>query len=163
MSNFIGVRHVGLAAKNPAALAAFYRDVLGMTVVGESPADSPVGATLFLSRHPDEEDHEIVFFDNPALAHTALKVASLGELREWHRQIKERGLPVKFAFNHGASLAFYFDDPEGHMIEIYWATPVRVRQPVLQPIDLDAPEEELRREVERGAESFGLSAAPTSI
>jgi catechol 2,3-dioxygenase-like lactoylglutathione lyase family enzyme len=28
MSNFIGVRHVGLAAKNPAALAAFYRDVL---------------------------------------------------------------------------------------------------------------------------------------
>jgi len=163
MSNFIGVRHVGLAAKNPAALAAFYRDVLGMTVVGESPADSPVGATLFVSRHPDEEDHDIVLFDNPALAHTALKVASLGELREWHRQIKERGLPVKFAFNHGASLAFYFDDPEGHMIEIYWATPVRVRQPVLQPIDLDAPEEELRREVERGAESFGLSAAPTSI
>jgi catechol-2,3-dioxygenase len=24
-------------------------------------------------------------------------------------------VPVKMAFNHGVSLAFYFDDPEGHL------------------------------------------------
>ena len=29
----IGVRHVGLSARGPAALAAFYRDVLGLQVV----------------------------------------------------------------------------------------------------------------------------------
>lgn len=49
MSSFIGVRHVGLAPKNPTALATFYHEVMGMTVMGESSADSPFGASLFLS------------------------------------------------------------------------------------------------------------------
>ena len=163
MSSFIGVRHVGLAAKNPAALAAFYCDVMGMTVVGESPADAPFGATLFLSAHPEEENHDIVFFGNPTFAHTAFKVASLGELLTFYRQIKEQSLPIKLALNHGSSLAFYFDDPEGNMIEIYWPTNVRVRQPYAHPIDLDVPEEELLRDVERVAGQFGLPASPTSI
>ena len=163
MPSFIGVRHVGLAAKNSAALAAFYRNVMGMMVVGESPADAPFGATLFLSAHPEEENHEIVFFGNPALAHTAFRVASLGELQAFYRHIKEQGLPIKVAWNHGVSLAFYFEDPEGNLIEIYWATNVRgLRQPIAEPIDFDLPEEELLREVERVAEQFGLSASPTS-
>jgi catechol-2,3-dioxygenase len=162
MSSFIGVRHVGLAARNPAALAEFYRNVMGMTVVGESPADTPFGASLFLSAHPEEENHEIVFFANPALAHTAFRVTSLGQLLAFYRHIKEQNLPIKFALNHGCSLAFYFDDPEGHMIEIYWSTNVHVRQPYAHPIDLDVPEEELLRDVERVAEQFGLPASPTS-
>lgn len=163
MSSFIGVRHVGLAAKDPAALATFYREVMGMTVIGESPADSPFGATLFLSAHPDEEDHEIVFFGTAALAHTAFKVASLPELQAFYRRIKGQGLPIKFAFNHVASLAFYFEDPEGHLIEIYWATNVRgARQPIGEPIDLDAPEEELLREVERVAQQCGVPISARS-
>jgi len=157
----MGVRHVGLIAKNPAALAAFYRDIMGMTVVGESPVGSPAGASLFLSAHPEEEDHEIVFFDTPAFAHTAFKVASLGELLTAYRQVKERGLPIKMALNHGCSLAFYFDDPEGNMIELYWATRLPIRQPYGHPIDLDAPEEELLRDVERVAQQFGLQPPPT--
>jgi catechol-2,3-dioxygenase len=164
MSSFLGVRHVGLAAKNPAALATFYRDVMGMTVIGESPADSPLGASLFLSAHPEEENHEIVFFSNPALVHTAFRVASLKELLTFYRQIKQQGLPIKFAFNHVTSLAFYFEDPEGNMIEIYWATNVRgLRQPIVEPIDFEAPQEELLREVERVAEQKRRAASPTSI
>jgi catechol 2,3-dioxygenase-like lactoylglutathione lyase family enzyme len=90
MSNFIGLRHVGWGVKDPVALAAFYRDVLGMTVVAETPADSPMGVTVFLSHRPEEEeDHDLVFFPNPMLAHTAFKVVSLGELLTFYRQIKE--------------------------------------------------------------------------
>jgi catechol-2,3-dioxygenase len=146
---FLGLRHVGLAAKDPVALATFYRDVLGLKVVGESPAESPAGATLFVSSHPDEEDHEIVFFDNPAFIHTAFKVATLDDLLAWYRRITEQGLPITMALNHGGALAFYFQDPEGHLLEIYWATGVRVRQPYAHPIDLGAPREELLRDVER--------------
>jgi catechol-2,3-dioxygenase len=149
MPNFIGVGHVGLGGKDLAALAAFYRDVLGMTVVRESPADAPFGASLFLGGHPEEEDHEVVFFSNPTLAHTAFKVASLGELRTFYHEVKERRVPIKYALNHGVSLSFYFDDPQGHTIEIYWSTNVRVRQFLAQPFDLDLPDEELLREVER--------------
>ncbi|MBV9691083.1 MAG: VOC family protein [Ktedonobacteraceae bacterium] len=160
MSSFIGVRHVGLAAKDPAALAAFYRDVMGMTVVGETPANSPLGATLFLGGHPEEENHDVVFFSNPAFAHTAFRMASLGKLLTFYRQIKQRGLPIKMALNHGSSLAFYFDDPEGNMIEIYWATNVRVRHPYADPIDFDLSEEELLRDVERVAQQFGQIIHP---
>ena len=52
MSDFIGVRHVGLPAKNLAAIAAFYRDVMGMTITRENSADAPYGASVFLARHP---------------------------------------------------------------------------------------------------------------
>ena len=50
MSSSIGVRHVGLLAKDPVALTEFYSDVLGMKVVRQTPPDSPVGTTVFLWR-----------------------------------------------------------------------------------------------------------------
>lgn len=160
--NLIGVRHVGLAAKDPAALAAFYRDVLGMTVVRQTSADAPVGATLFLARQPEEhEDHDLLFLADPTSAHTAFEVASLGELLACYREIKAR-VPIKMARNHGVMLSFYFEDPEGHVIEINWPTNVRDRQGRSDPIDLDRPEEEVRREVERMARQFGLIAAATA-
>ena len=41
------------------------------------------------------------------------------ELRSFHARVVERNIPIKFA-NHHASFAFYFDDPDGNMIEVYW-------------------------------------------
>jgi catechol-2,3-dioxygenase len=102
----IGVRHVGLSARDPAALAEFYRDVLGLQIV---PVDtSALGATAFLSSRPAE-------------------------------------VPVKMALNHGVSLSFYFDDPEGHLIEVYWPTGVACRPCHGDPINLTLSEEALRR------------------
>ena len=75
-----GVHHVGLHASNPAASAQFYVDVLGMEIVGGSSPDGPIGATAFLSSRPDEESHEIALFANPAFAHVAFKVSSLGRV-----------------------------------------------------------------------------------
>jgi catechol 2,3-dioxygenase-like lactoylglutathione lyase family enzyme len=154
----IGVRHVGLGARDPAALAAFYRDVLGLQVVGGSTADtSAFGATAFLSSHPAEEAHDLALFANPVYRHTAFKVRSLADLRAIHQRIIDRGVPVKMALNHGVSLAFYFDDPEGHMVEVYWPTGVATRQPHGDPIDLSLSEEALRRDV---AELAARAGAP---
>ena len=41
----------------------------------QSPTDAPYGATAFLARHPEEEDHDVVFFSNPTLAHNDLRWA----------------------------------------------------------------------------------------
>jgi len=71
-------------------------------------------------------------------------VASLAELRSFYQPICARKLPVKMAANHGASLAFYFDDPDGNMIEVYWPTGVKCRQPFIEPLDLTQSEEALR-------------------
>ena len=54
-SEMIGLCHVGMYARNPASLAAFYRDVMGLQVVGGSDASHPFGATAFLSSRPGEE------------------------------------------------------------------------------------------------------------
>ena len=152
----VGLCHIGIHSKDPVALAAFYQDVLGMKIVGGSPADSPFGASTFLSSRPGDESHEIVIFANPDLRHTAFKVASVEDLRAAWRDVAARGCRVKVALNHGVSLAFYFDDPEGNMIEIYWATGLDYGQPYGHPIDLTRPEDELLRDVEQLAARHGI-------
>src|SRR5260221_14115168 len=135
MGQPLGICHVGIAAKDPAALATFYGDVLGMKVTGGSEAAGDFGACAFLSSRPDDENHEIVFFQDRRYAHTAFRVGSLAELRERHRAGVERGIPINMVLNHGCSLAFYFNDPEGNQIEGYWATNVPNWQPYGDPID----------------------------
>ena len=147
-THVIGVHHVGLSARDPAPLAAFYHDVLGLEVVGGSTTDTPAfGASAFLSSNPAEESHDLALFANSASQHTAFKVGSLAHLRAMYQRVLSRGVPVKMAFNHGASLAFYFEDPEGHLIEVYWPTGVAWRQPYGDPIDLTLSEEALQRKV----------------
>ena len=156
MPNFIGLRHVGWGVKDPAALAAFYRDVLGMTVVTEFPAGTPpLGATVFLARHPDQhEHHDLVFFSNEVFAHTAFEVASLGELLASYREVKEK-VPIDFTFNHGFWLSFYFTDPDGHRLEFFWRTGVWVPNDYqVMPVDLDRPEDEVMHDVELLREHF---------
>jgi len=153
---FVGVNHVGIQADDPAALAEFYVDVLGMQRVGGSTADSPTGASAFLSSRPDAESHEIVFFANPALRHTAFRVATLADLRAWYQRSVDRGIAIRAAVNHGVSLAFYFHDPAGNMIEIYWPTGLRYGQPYAHPIDLSQPEHVLLQDVADLAARVGL-------
>ena len=143
----IGLGHVGMYAKNPASLAEFYRDVMGMQVVGGSDAGHPIGATAFLTSRPREEHHEIAMFSNAEHAHRAFKVGSLGALKGFYQKIVRRGIPIKFQFNHGNAFAFYFSDPEGNMIEVYWRTGLEYPQPFAQPTDLTKTEEELLAEL----------------
>jgi catechol-2,3-dioxygenase len=112
-----------------------------MQIVGGSTADHPLGASAFLSSRPDEESHEIALFSNPVLAHLAFKVSSLAELRSFHARIVAKSIP-------SASFAFYFDDPDGNLIEVYWPTgDYRLKQPQLFPLDLSQPDEVLLQQL----------------
>ena len=143
-----GVHHVGLHAANPAASAEFYRDILQMQIVGGSDPDHPLGASAFLSSRPDQESHEIALFANPVFAHVAFKVSSLAELRAFHARVLARNIPIKFVFNHRVSFAFYFDDPDGNTIEVYWPTgDLSSRQPQVEPLDLSQPDEMLLQQI----------------
>ena len=142
-SEMIGLCHVGMYARNPASLAEFYRDVMGMQIMGRSDRTHPVGPTAFLSSRPGEESHEIALFSNPELAHRAFKVGSLAALKRFYNKITGRGIPIKFQFLHGISIAFYFHDPEDNLIEVYWRTGLEHPQPCAHEIDLVKTEEEL--------------------
>ncbi|MCB9076357.1 MAG: VOC family protein [Anaerolineaceae bacterium] len=137
-----GLYHVGLHAKDPSQMAAFYRDIIGMQIV--SNVDDPMARMVFLSSRPSEEAHELVFTSNPELAHIAFKVETLADLRAFYQHIVEKGLPIEAAFNHGASLAFYFRDLESNLIEIYWPTDLASKQPDSYPLDLTLPETAIR-------------------
>ena len=147
--------HVVSFTSNLEASKTFYRDVLGLQVV---PMDTAaLGATAFLSSHPAEQSLDLALFANPAYQHTAFAVRSLADLRAFHQRVLGRGVPVKMAFNHGVSLSFYFDDPEGHLIEVYWPTGVACSPRHGDAIDLTRSEEALRRDV---AELVARAGAP---
>ena len=163
-NNFVGIRHIGWGSKDPVALAKFYQDVMGMTIVAQSSTNSMMGTTVFLSRHPEVEGHhDIVIFSNPMFAHTAFRVDDLDEFLSFYQEVKGK-LPIQFTFNHGVWFSFYFEDPEGHRIEIYWPTYVNAPQDYqVQPINLDAPREELLSIADRMAEQYGrLVPAPVN-
>jgi catechol-2,3-dioxygenase len=142
-----GVRHVGIHATNPAASEEFYKDVLGMEITAGSAPDHPLGATAFLSRRPDQA-HEIALVANPAHAHVAFKVSSLAEFRSFHARVLEKNIPIKFVFNHRESFAFYFDDPDGNMIEVYWSNGnLSWKQPQVEPLDLSQTDEVLLKNI----------------
>jgi catechol-2,3-dioxygenase len=137
----------GLRSANPAASAEFDRDVLGMEIVGGSGPDHPFGASAFLCSRPNEESHEIALFADPSFVH-AFKVSSLAEFRSFHARVVEKKIPIKFVLNHRASFAFYFDDPDGNMIEAYWPTGDLSRVQVqMDPLDLSQPDEVLLEEI----------------
>jgi len=143
-----GIGHVGLRATNPAASAEFYRDVLGMEIVGGSTPDHPLGASAFLSSRPHEESHEIALFAIPEFVHIAFKVSSLAEFRSFHARVVEKNIPIKSVFNHRVSFAFYFEDPDGNMIEVYWPTgDLSQGQPYAEPLDLSQPDEALLEKI----------------
>ena len=143
-----GIRHVGIHATNPATAAEFYRNILGMEITGGSTSDHPLGASVFLSSRPSEQSHEIALFANPAHVHFAFKVSSLAEFRSFHTRVVERSIPIKFVFNHRESFAFYFEDPDGNMIEVYWPTgDLSWKQPHVEPLDLSQPDEVLLKNI----------------
>lgn len=137
----VHVAHISLAATNPTQLAAFYRELFAMEVVG----GGANGAAVFLASDPAEESHDIAFSRDAALAHIAFKVDALSDLIATYRALRSRGAWLQTQ-NHGVSLAVYFRDPEGNLVEVYWSTGrTDFYLPVIKPLDLDLPEAELLR------------------
>jgi catechol-2,3-dioxygenase len=135
--------HVGLFIQDPATMVDFYSGFLGMQVTDREETDK----IIFLSARPGEEHHELALAPHET-RHTdpqqlSFRVASLADLREFYRQIVERGYPVDRCVSHGNAFGCYFRDPEGNLVEVYWPTGVDWPQPYTLHIDLSLPEGEL--------------------
>jgi catechol-2,3-dioxygenase len=138
--------HVSIPVKDPKELAGFYRQLLGLevTMAGSVPG---LGDFVFLNERPQAELPMIALHTNPQGRHIALQVESLEVLRTLCANAKARGIPVSTALNHRVSISVYFHDPEGNMIELFWATGRKdTDRPYADPIaldDLERPEGEL--------------------
>jgi len=54
------------------------------------------------------------------LYHVAILYPTRGELADALRRLRDAGVPLQGASDHGVSEALYLSDPDGNGIELYW-------------------------------------------
>jgi catechol 2,3-dioxygenase-like lactoylglutathione lyase family enzyme len=147
-----GLGHVGIYVRDLERMVAFYRDLLGMQVTKQN---WRLGI-VFLSADPVAVDHEIALMrgrpsgDDPHLIQQiSMRVASLDDLRAFHRRLRADGYRIERVVNHASAIGCYFLDPEGNRTEVFWLTGRASWVPVANPIDIEQPDAAVLAEVDR--------------
>lgn len=116
----IRVGMVALRVRDLERMSAFYRDVIGLTVLGRDPAGVTLGAggapLVQLVRTPEAQA------ESPRAAglfHTAFLMPSRRDLARWLVHVATSRIPLTGFADHAVSEAVYLDDPEGNGVEVY--------------------------------------------
>lgn len=111
---------VALGVRDLDRVAAFYCDVIGLSVLDRPPGTARLGAgsmvRLVLEHRPDARP------DDPreaGLYHTAFLMPARRDLARWLGRVARRRTPISGAADHHVSEAVYLDDPEGNGVEVY--------------------------------------------
>ena len=138
------LNHAVLYVDDVEASKAFYRDVLGFTVVAEFPG------AAFVRAAGSTNDHDLGLFQvgpgaprpgarQTGLYHLAWQVDTIDELVELRAKLVAAGSLVGQS-DHGVSKSLYAADPSGIEFEVMWAVP-RDSWPAdvgTKPLDLSA-------------------------
>lgn len=150
------LNHVVLNVADVERSIEFYRDVLGFTVV----VDSPKKRYAFLRAPKSSNHHDLAMFlvkdepDGPArrratygggrvgMHHAAWQVETLDELEEYRAKLEADGSLVS-VLDHGCNKSVYAVDPNGIDIELMWLVPAELwgdmeHAAIAEPMDLDA-------------------------
>ncbi|MGB6538021.1 MAG: VOC family protein [Xanthobacteraceae bacterium] len=142
----IHVGAVGIKVRDLDRLAAYYRDMLGLTVQ-EHTRHAVIlgagGATLLELVHRSD-----ALPDDPreaGLYHTAFLMPTRVDLARWILHASKERVPITGAADHDVSEAIYLDDPEGNGVEVYsdrpreqWRRDGRLIFQKTDPLDVDA-------------------------
>ena len=121
------IGHVVLKVRDLDRSLAFYRDLLGFTVVSELS-----NVMIFLATD-GQNHHDLALLrvgqqaPSPVpgavgLYHVAIQLADFDAVRSAHALLTERGL-LRGAIDHGVSRSLYTADPDGNEIELYCDAP----------------------------------------
>jgi catechol 2,3-dioxygenase-like lactoylglutathione lyase family enzyme len=125
--------HVGIAVRDLDRMVDFYRSVLDMRVSDRMPYPDggPLVEGVWLRCNTDH--HVLALFQPRAAAdaapspyglhHLAFELGSFEELRRAARYVTEHHGPLRAVRQGGpgCQLRVYFPDPEGNLVELYWA------------------------------------------
>ena len=146
-----GMNHAVLYVRDARRSAAFYRDVLGFSLI----IDDEQGRYQFLRAPESQNHHDIAFFTigsgaGPSEAgrrtvgmyHIAWEVRSLDELDEMRTRLATAGALVG-ASDHGPNKSLYAVDPEGLEFEVTWVVPPHLwgteeHEAIIRPLDIAA-------------------------
>jgi catechol 2,3-dioxygenase len=125
-----GIGHVNLRVADEQASKRFYRDILGFVVAEEDPDHGGVFMTLGenfhtldIGQHPSPGKAQRPRRDQIGLNHIAFEVGSYQALRDAYAHLVENGVTILRATNHVNQRSFYFADPDGNTLEIYYEMP----------------------------------------
>jgi catechol 2,3-dioxygenase len=111
---------VTLRVRNLDAVADFYRDVLGLTLMERSASGAQLGAAgvrlLALEAHPQAASESR---NAAGLFHTAFLMPARKDLARWLVHAATNRVPLSGFADHLVSESVYLDDPEGNGIEVY--------------------------------------------
>ena len=127
-----GLHHVTSICADLERTTAFYRDVLGLTLVHEGRnADDPDARHFWFGDPEGTAGTLVSFMEYPAMEpgrvgagsthHFAFRVGSAGELDAWRDHLRSREVQCTDVFERGGLRSIYLRDPDGHIVEI--ATP----------------------------------------
>ena len=116
----LNIGKVGLKARDGDKVAAFYRDIIGLSDLGREAGAIVLGTgeRSLLAIETDAGAKP----DDPreaGLFHTAFLLPERADLARWLRFAIDRKITLEGASDHGVSEALYLSDPEGNGIEIY--------------------------------------------
>jgi catechol-2,3-dioxygenase len=125
-----GIGHVNLKVADEQVSKRFYRDVLGFVIAEEDPEHGGVFMTLGdnfhtldIGQHPAPETAQRPQHGQIGLGHIAFQVGSYAALREAYTHLVGNGVEILRATNHINQRSFYFADPDGNTLEIYYEMP----------------------------------------
>jgi len=125
-----GIGHVNLRVADQEASKRFYRDVLGFEIAEEDPDHGGVFMTLGenfhtldIGQHPEPAAAQRPQRGQIGLGHVAFQVGSYTALRDAYAHLQEHGVEILRATNHINQRSFYFADPDGNTLEIYYELP----------------------------------------
>ena len=122
------IGHVHLKVADLERALGFYRDVLGFEVTqryGRSAAFLSAGG---YHHHTGLNTWESLGGGAPpagstGLYHLAIAYPTRGELADGLRRLRQAGIRLEGATDHGVSEALYLRDPDGNGVELYWDRP----------------------------------------
>jgi catechol 2,3-dioxygenase len=127
------LHHFGLTTARLEEMVDWYATVLGTTTNHRSAtALGPEGGVpvtgVWVTN--DRANHRVAFVSLPGLTadpdrgehtrlqHVAFEYATLDELLNTHSRLKELVIEPVLAVDHGATTAFYYEDPDGNSVEL---------------------------------------------
>ena len=130
----LGFHHITLVASDARRTAAFYRQVLGLTLVKETVNfDEPDTAHLYFGDATGAPGTLVTFFEWPqaprgrygvgGVHHLAFSTPPYDTLLQWKRRLQDLRIPVSGPMPRGYFTSLYFRDPDGQVLEIATAGP----------------------------------------
>jgi catechol-2,3-dioxygenase len=124
------IGHINLRVADQEVSKRFYRDILGFLIAEEDPEHGGVFMTLGdnfhtldIGQHPSPQDAPRPQRGQIGVAHIAFQVGSYAALRDAYSHLVRNGVEIMRAANHVNQRSFYFSDPDGNTLEIYYELP----------------------------------------